>query len=421
MEYDFIIVGAGSAGCVLANRLSADSSRSVLLLEAGGRDTNPWIHIPVGYFRTLHNPKTDWCYKADPDPGLNGRSLDWPRGKVLGGSSSINGLLYIRGQKEDFDYWRQLGNEGWSYEDVLPYFRRAEDQERGSDAFHGTGGPLAVSDMRMRSDVCEALIAAAEENGIPYNDDFNGARQEGAGYFQLTAKNGRRCSAATAYLKPIRSRRNLTVQTHALVERLLFDADDSHRVTGIAFRVGRERRVAKICATGGEVVLSAGAIGSPQILQLSGIGPGALLQSLEIPVRHDLPGVGEEPAGSPSGSLGLRGERSDAERRNQSPGAPHRNRPALCRDEARADGDGRQPGLHLLPDPSGAGDARHPVSLPAAQRRQAGPRNASLFRNHHVGLSASPGEPRANCHPVAGSGRRIRRFSRTICRRRWTG
>ena len=292
MEYDFIIVGAGSAGCVLANRLSADSSRTVLLLEAGGRDNNPWIHIPVGYFRTLHNPKTDWCYKADPDPGLNGRSLDWPRGKVLGGSSSINGLLYIRGQKEDFDYWRQLGNEGWSYEDVLPYFRRAEDQERGADAFHGTGGPLAVSDMRMRSDVCEALIAAAEENGIPYNDDFNGARQEGAGYFQLTAKNGRRCSAATAYLKPIRSRRNLTVQTHALVERLLFDAEDWHRVAGIAFRVGGERRAARIRA-GGEVVLSAGTIGSPQILQLSGIGPGALLQSLEIPVRHDLPGVGK--------------------------------------------------------------------------------------------------------------------------------
>ncbi len=292
MEYDYIIVGAGSAGCVLANRLSADSSKSVLLLEAGGRDSNPWIHIPVGYFRTLHNPKTDWCYKSDPDPGLNGRSLDWPRGKVLGGSSSINGLLYIRGQKEDFDYWRQLGNEGWSYDDVLPYFRRAEDQERGADAYHGTGGPLAVTDMRTRRDVCEALIAAAEEIGIPRNDDFNGARQEGAGYFQLTARNGKRCSASTAYLRPVRSRRNLTVQTHALAERLLFDAGDTQRAAGIAFRVGQARREARV-RSGGEVILSAGAIGSPQILQLSGIGPGALLQSLEIPVRRDLPGVGE--------------------------------------------------------------------------------------------------------------------------------
>ncbi|MCY3828508.1 MAG: GMC family oxidoreductase N-terminal domain-containing protein, partial [Rhodospirillaceae bacterium] len=215
MAYDYVIVGAGSAGCVLANRLSADPSKNVLLLEAGGEDRNPWIHVPVGYFKTLHNPKTDWCFKADPDPGLNGRSLDWPRGKVLGGSSAINGLLYIRGQKEDYDTWRQMGNDGWSYDDVLPYFRRAEDQERGADAFHGEGGPLAVSDMRAQRDVCEALIAAAEELGIPRNDDFNGALQEGAGYFQLTARNGRRCSTATAYLKPVRSRRNLEVVTGA--------------------------------------------------------------------------------------------------------------------------------------------------------------------------------------------------------------
>ncbi|MDE0254746.1 MAG: GMC family oxidoreductase N-terminal domain-containing protein, partial [Rhodospirillaceae bacterium] len=174
MGYDYVIVGAGSAGCVLANRLSADPSKNVLLLEAGGEDRNPWIHVPVGYFKTMHNPSTDWCYRTDSDPGLNGRTLDWPRGKVLGGSSAINGLLYVRGQKEDYDYWRQLGNEGWSYDEVLPYFRRAEDQERGADPFHGIGGPLAVSDMRARRDVCEALIAAAEELGIPRNDDFNG-------------------------------------------------------------------------------------------------------------------------------------------------------------------------------------------------------------------------------------------------------
>ena len=292
MDYDYIIVGAGSAGCVLANRLSADPSKNVLLLEAGGKDSNPWIHVPVGYFKTMHNPKTDWCYKSDPDRGLNGRSLDWPRGKVLGGSSSINGLLYIRGQKEDFDTWRQFGNEGWSHDDVLPYFRRAEDQERGADGYHGAGGPLAVSDMRARRDVCDALIDAAEEIGIPRNDDFNGARQEGAGYFQLTARNGKRCSTATAYLRPARSRKNLTVQTHALAEGLLFGPADARRVSGVAFRVGGERRQETV-RDGGEVILSAGAIGSPQILQLSGIGPGTLLQSLDIEVRHELPGVGE--------------------------------------------------------------------------------------------------------------------------------
>ena len=292
MDYDYIIVGAGSAGCVLANRLSAQPSKTVLLLEAGGRDGNPWIHVPVGYFKTMHNPDTDWCYRTDPDPGLNGRSLDWPRGKVLGGSSAINGLLYVRGQKEDYEYWRQLGNEGWSYRDVLPYFHRSEDQERGADAFHGAGGPLAVSDMRARRDVCDAVIAAAGEIGIPRNDDFNGARQEGAGYFQLTVRNGRRCSAATAYLKPVRSRDNLTVQTRALAHRLLFGGDDPKRVTGVAFSVGREQCRASV-REGGEVILSAGAIGSPQLLQLSGVGPGALLQALEIPIRHDLPGVGE--------------------------------------------------------------------------------------------------------------------------------
>ena len=291
-HYDFVIAGAGSAGCVLANRLSEDPSKRVLLLEAGGRDWNPWIHVPVGYFKTLHNPATDWCYKTDPDPGLNGRSIDWPRGKTLGGSSSINGLLYIRGQHEDYDHWRQLGNVGWSSEDVLPYFKRAEDQERGDGEYHGTGGPLSVSDMRVHREVCNAFIAGAEELGVPRNDDFNGAKQEGAGYFQLTSRHGRRCSTAVGYLNPVRSRPNLEIVTHAHVERLLFEADAERSVSGIGFRVKGAPREAHL-KPGGEVVLSAGAIGSPQILQLSGIGPGGLLQSLGIPVRHDLPGVGE--------------------------------------------------------------------------------------------------------------------------------
>ncbi|MEM7168613.1 MAG: choline dehydrogenase [Pseudomonadota bacterium] len=290
--YDFIVVGAGSAGCVLANRLSADRANRVLLLEAGGRDWNPWIHVPVGYFKTLHNPKIDWCYKTDPDPGLNGRSLDWPRGKTLGGSSSINGLLYIRGQHEDYDHWRQLGNRGWSAADVLPYFKRAEDQERGGDEFHGTGGPLSVSNMRVHREVCKAFIDGAGEIGIPRNDDFNGETQEGAGYFQLTSRKGRRCSSAVAYLNPVRSRPNLEIVTQAHTERLLFDQADPVKVCGVAYSVNKTQRIAHL-KPGGEIVLSAGAIGSPQILQTSGIGPGDLLQNLGITIRRDLPGVGE--------------------------------------------------------------------------------------------------------------------------------
>lgn len=291
-RFDYIIAGAGSAGCVLANRLSADPDKRVLLLEAGGRDVNPWIHVPVGYFKTLHNPGTDWCYRTDPDPGLNGRSLDWPRGKTLGGSSSINGLLYIRGQHRDYDHWRQMGNAGWSFDDVLPYFRRSEDQERGADEYHGSGGPLSVSNMRVHREVCHALIDAAEEIGIPRSEDFNGAEQEGAGYFQLTARNGRRCSTAVGYLNPVRSRKNLEIATHAHVERLAFSGGGGAEVVGVEYSVKGSPRRASL-RPGGEVVLSAGAIGSPQILQVSGIGPGGLLRRLGIPARRDLPGVGE--------------------------------------------------------------------------------------------------------------------------------
>ncbi len=286
-SYDYVVAGAGSAGCVLANRLSAAPGSRVLLLEAGPRDSYLWIHIPVGYFKTMHNPRTDWCLATEPDPGLNGRRLAWPRGRVLGGSSSINGLLYIRGQAADYDHWRQLGCTGWSYEDVLPLFRASEDQERGADAFHGVGGPLAVSDMRVRRDLCDAAIAAAAELGIPRNADFNGAAQEGAGYFQLTARRGRRCSAAVAYLRPVRARPNLTVVTGALVHRVLLEG---RRAVGVEFSVGGETRTAR---ARGEVVLAAGAICSPHLLEMSGIGRGEILQALGIPVRHELGGVGE--------------------------------------------------------------------------------------------------------------------------------
>ncbi|UTW53089.1 choline dehydrogenase [bacterium SCSIO 12827] len=285
-EYDYIVIGAGSAGCVLANRLSADPAKRVLLLEAGGRDTNPWIHVPVGYFKTINNPATDWCFKTAPDPGLGGRSISWPRGKVLGGSSSINGLLYVRGQPQDFDHWRQLGNAGWSFADVLPYFRRAENQERGADDFHGADGPLAVSDMRVRREICDAVIKAAGELGIPERDDFNRDDQEGAGYFQLTTRNGLRCSTAVGYLNPVKSRQNLDIRTHAQVRNLILE---DGRCAGVAFDV---KGTPQAAACRGEVILSAGAIGSPQILMLSGIGSAQHLTDMGIPVTQDMPGVG---------------------------------------------------------------------------------------------------------------------------------
>lgn len=290
-DYDYIIVGAGSAGCVLANRLSANAGKRVLLLEAGGRDRNPWLHIPVGYFKTIHNPNTDWCYKTEPDPGLNGRSIDWPRGKTLGGSSSINGLLYIRGQQQDYNHWRQLGNIGWSFKDVLPYFRRSENQECGGNDFHGVGGPLAVSNMRFKSAICDAFIDAAGEIGIPRNEDFNGKEQEGAGYFQLTTRKGLRCSTAVAYLDPIRQRSNLDIITHALAQRISFENGNTS-VNGLHYSTDHNTHYAGL-KPGGEVILSGGAIGSPQVLQVSGIGPGELLNRLGIPVIRDVPGVGK--------------------------------------------------------------------------------------------------------------------------------
>ncbi|WP_371039442.1 GMC family oxidoreductase [Rhodosalinus sp. FB01] len=284
---DYVIVGAGSAGCVLANRLSADPSIKVVLLEAGGRDWNPWIHIPVGYFKTMHNPSVDWCYRTEPDPGLNGRRLDWPRGKVLGGSSSLNGLLYVRGQPQDYDRWAQMGNPGWSWDDVLPLFKRSEKQERGADAFHGEEGPLSVSNMRLQRPICDAWVAAAQEAGYPFNPDYNGATQEGVGYFQLTARNGRRCSAAVAFLNPVRKRENLTILTRAQASHILLEGK---RATGVVWRdrAGAEH----VVRAGTEVVLSSGAIGSPHLLMLSGLGDAAHLQDHGIEVRHDLPGVG---------------------------------------------------------------------------------------------------------------------------------
>lgn len=286
--YDYIVIGAGSAGCVLANRLSEDSNSSVLLLEAGSKDSNPWIHVPIGYFKTMHNPKTDWCYMTEPDPGINGRQLQWPRGKVLGGSSSLNGLLYIRGQKEDYDDWAALGNEGWSFDEVLPYFRKSEDQERGADKYHGVGGPLAVSNIRIRREICDKFINAAEQVGIPRNDDVNGETQEGVGYFQLTInRNGTRCSTAVGFLRPALKRPNLRAVTKAQVHRIVFE---DNRAVGLDVEI--EGQVTRIQCNK-EIVVSAGAINSPQILMLSGIGDSNELGKHNIDVVKELPGVGK--------------------------------------------------------------------------------------------------------------------------------
>jgi choline dehydrogenase len=285
--YDYVIVGGGTAGCVLANRLSVDESATVLLLEAGPRDRYPWIHIPIGYAKTMFHPTVNWRFYTEPEPQMNGRKVYWPRGRTLGGSSSINGLIYIRGQREDYDHWAALGNSGWSYDDVLPYFRKLEHNARGADAYHGDDGPLWASDIEIRHPLIDAFIDGATELGIAPNRDFNGATQEGAGYYQLTTRHGFRCSAATAYLRPARRRANLDVQTDAHATRVAFDG---RRARGVVYRRGGREVIATARR---EVILAAGAIQSPQLLQLSGIGPPDLLRRFGIDVVQPLPGVGE--------------------------------------------------------------------------------------------------------------------------------
>lgn len=284
--YDYVIVGAGSAGCVLAGRLSEQPDLRVLLIEAGGKDSNPWIHIPIGYYRNISNPRLNWGLKTEPEPGVNQRAMSWPRGKVIGGSSSINGLVYIRGQSSDFDGWAALGNTGWGWDDVLPFFKKSENQQRGASEFHGTGGPLSVSDINAPNPLFEAYLSASNQLGIPYNADFNGDRQEGVGYYQLTTRNGRRCSAAVAYLRPASRRSNLSIRTDASVSRILFD---QQRAVGVELSVGGQRLEIKARR---EVILSAGAINTPKLLQLSGIGPAPLLRRLGVEVVRDAPAVG---------------------------------------------------------------------------------------------------------------------------------
>lgn len=285
-EFDYIVVGAGSAGCVLANRLTEDGTSTVLLLEAGGKDTSPMIHIPVGYATTLKDPKVNWLYETEPDPGTHDRVHTWPRGKVLGGSSSINGLLYIRGQRQDYDGWAQLGLRGWSYDDLHPYFLRSQHQERDGMEGHAKGGPLNVSDVTEKHPVSDAVIEAGKALGLPHRD-VNGEDQEGVSYYQLTVKNGRRCSAAVAYLNPAKKRQNLQIETKALAARVLFEGK---RAVGVEYTQNGETKTAK---ARGEVILAGGAINSPQLLELSGIGHPDLLNAQGIETISALPGVGE--------------------------------------------------------------------------------------------------------------------------------
>ncbi len=291
-DFDYIIVGAGSAGCVLANRLSKNFNNKVLLIEAGGKDSYPWIHIPVGYYKTMHNPKVDWCFHTEKDETMNNRSIRYPRGKTLGGSSSINGLLWIRGQSNDYDNWKQQGNKGWGWDDVLPYFVKSENNELGKSKYHSDSGPIMVANKKIKLKMLDEFINAAEESGIPKTDDFNTGDNFGVGFYQFTTSHSKfglklRCSSAKGYLNPVKSRKNLKIITNAVVQKIIFE---NKKAVALSYMIGDKIFEVK---SNKEIILSAGSIGSPHILQISGVGDVRKLKKHGIDIKKDLKGVGK--------------------------------------------------------------------------------------------------------------------------------